>query len=90
MCQTLNLFEFLYCGQKNEEPCEKNLWNPWASLLKGEGDKIHSYTRARWIESFVWLGKGQYDMAFKNINFNLIYISEKKFNNKSDIPFLLK
>lgn len=37
---------------------------------------------------FGW-GKRQHDMAFKNININLIYISEKKFN-KSDIPFLLK
>lgn len=35
-------------------------------------------------------GGKEYDKAFKNILFNLIYISEKNFNNESDIPFLLK
>lgn len=60
-------------------------------MNQGEGDKIHSLREEldELNHVFGW-GERQYGMSFKNINFNLTYISEKKFNNETNISFLLK
>lgn len=76
MYPTLQLFEFLYCSQKNEALRKKNLQNPWTSshLQRGE-DRIHPLMEE--------LGKLTHLFGWRKRQYYL-HISEK-LNNESNI-----